>query len=112
MVPRRPVAGAGPFERERPHEVPRASLHRAMVVGPIVTHVLVCFAIAGLPGVVWGFALSTMLMLHATMCINSLAHVWGTRRYDTGDQSRNNAWLAVVTLGEGWHNNHHHFESS
>ena len=46
-------------------------------------------------------------MLHATALINSLAHVWGSRRYETTDQSRNNALLAVITLGEGWHNNHH-----
>jgi stearoyl-CoA desaturase (delta-9 desaturase) len=46
------------------------------------------------------------------MLINSLAHVWGTRRYETGDTSRNNALLALLTLGEGWHNNHHHCMSS
>ena len=46
-----------------------------------------------------------------TMLINSLAHVWGSRRYATGDNSRNNALLAVLTLGEGWHNNHHHYMS-
>ena len=53
-----------------------------------------------------------MLVLHATALINSLAHVWGSRRYDTDDGSRNNAWLALLTLGEGWHNNHHHAQSS
>jgi stearoyl-CoA desaturase (Delta-9 desaturase) len=46
------------------------------------------------------------------MLINSLAHVWGSRPYATGDESRNNAMLAVLTLGEGWHNNHHHYMSS
>jgi stearoyl-CoA desaturase (Delta-9 desaturase) len=75
---------------------------------PIVGWALGCFAIAGLPGVVWGFCVSTIVLLHATMFINSLAHVWGTRRYGTTDSSRNNPLLAILTLGEGWHNNHHH----
>jgi stearoyl-CoA desaturase (delta-9 desaturase) len=50
-----------------------------------------------------------VLLYHGTFAINSLAHVFGTRRFDTGDHSRNNFWLALVTLGEGWHNNHHHY---
>lgn len=79
---------------------------------PIVTHAVACFVVAGVPGLVWGFAVSTVLVIQATMLINSLSHVWGTRRYETGDTSRNNALLAVLTFGEGWHNNHHHFQSS
>jgi stearoyl-CoA desaturase (delta-9 desaturase) len=55
---------------------------------------------------------STIVLFHATFTINSLAHVWGTRRFETGDQSRNNAFLALITLGEGWHNNHHHHAHS
>jgi len=55
------------------------------------------------------WALSTVMLYHATFCINSLAHVWGTRRFETPDRSRNNALLALLTLGEGWHNNHHAF---
>jgi stearoyl-CoA desaturase (Delta-9 desaturase) len=58
---------------------------------------------------VWGFFVSTVVLLHATVTINSLAHRYGTRRFDTRDQSRNNWLLAVLTFGEGWHNNHHHF---
>lgn len=58
---------------------------------------------------VWGFFVSTVMLYHATFCINSMAHVWGTRRYQTPDQSRNNPWLSLLTLGEGWHNNHHHY---
>jgi stearoyl-CoA desaturase (Delta-9 desaturase) len=58
---------------------------------------------------VWGFFVSTIVLFHATVTINSLAHRWGTRRYDTKDDSRNNWFLAIITLGEGWHNNHHHF---
>ena len=74
---------------------------------PIVAYGVACFAIAGTPGLVWGFLLSTIAVLHATALINSLAHVWGSRRFDTSDDSRNNALLAVLTMGEGWHNNHH-----
>ena len=57
--------------------------------------------------VIWGFCISTVLLFHATACINSLAHRYGTQIYETGDNSRNNVWLAIFTLGEGWHNNHH-----
>jgi stearoyl-CoA desaturase (delta-9 desaturase) len=56
---------------------------------------------------VWGFFISTVVLLHATLCINSLAHTFGRRRYDTDDESRNSLLLALITLGEGWHNNHH-----
>lgn len=61
---------------------------------------------------VWGFVVSTIALYHATFCINSLAHVWGRRRYATRDNSRNNWLLALFTLGEGWHNNHHHYPGS
>jgi len=79
---------------------------------PLVVYAAGCFAVAGMAGVVWGFLVSTIAVVHATFLINSLAHVWGSRRYDTADQSRNNALLAVLTLGEGWHNNHHYYMSS
>ena len=61
---------------------------------------------------VWGFFISTVALFHATVTINSLAHRYGTRRYDTADDSRNNAWLALLTFGEGWHNNHHFYPGS
>ena len=61
---------------------------------------------------VWGYFISTVVLIHVTLTINSLAHVWGTRRYATRDDSRNNIFLALLTLGEGWHNNHHHFPGS
>lgn len=61
---------------------------------------------------VWGFVISTVVLYHATFCVNSLAHVWGTRRYVTRDHSRNNFVIALFTLGEGWHNNHHHYPGS
>ncbi len=65
--------------------------------------------IGGWSALVWGFVLSTVLLFHGTFSINSLSHLWGTRRFETGDHSRNNFLLALITLGEGWHNNHHHF---
>lgn len=61
---------------------------------------------------VWGFFISTVALFHATVTINSLAHRWGTRRFATRDNSRNNLLLALLTFGEGWHNNHHHFPGS
>jgi stearoyl-CoA desaturase (delta-9 desaturase) len=61
---------------------------------------------------VWGFFVSTVVLYHATFCINSLAHVLGSRRYETKDTSRNNVWLSLVALGEGWHNNHHYYAAS
>lgn len=61
---------------------------------------------------VWGFFISTVALFHGTCLINSMAHRVGTRRYDTGDESRNSLLLAFVTLGEGWHNNHHHYQAS
>lgn len=61
---------------------------------------------------VWGYCISTVLLAHGTFTINSLCHTWGTRRFKTKDDSRNNFWLALITLGEGWHNNHHRFAVS
>ena len=62
---------------------------------------------SGAQMLVWGFFISTVVLLHGTLCINSLAHTFGRRRYDTEDESRNSLLLALITLGEGWHNNHH-----
>lgn len=61
---------------------------------------------------IWGFFVSTVLLFHSTVTINSLCHVWGSRRFNTRDDSRNNALLALLTLGEGWHNNHHRYSGS
>jgi len=61
---------------------------------------------------VWGFFVSTIVLFHVTVSINSLAHRFGRRRFDTRDDSRNNGWLALLTFGEGWHNNHHFFPGS
>jgi len=72
----------------------------------------VCFAVAGWKGLVLGFFCSTVVLWHTTFLINSLAHVMGRRTYETDDTSRNSVVLAVLTLGEGWHNNHHYWPSS
>jgi len=86
-------------------------LHRHERV-PAYALAALCYVIAGLPGLVVGFFWSTCLVFHATFCINSLAHVSGSKRYVTGDDSRNNWLLAIFTMGEGWHNNHHACQSS
>ncbi len=86
-------------------------LHRNELA-PAVALAILCFAVAGLQGLVVGFCWSTVAVYHATFSINSIAHVAGRRRYVTGDDSRNNWLLAIVTMGEGWHNNHHAFQSS
>jgi stearoyl-CoA desaturase (delta-9 desaturase) len=68
--------------------------------------------VSGAQLLVWGFCISTVVLWHATFTINSLAHRFGSRRYATRDDSRNNAWLALLTLGEGWHNNHHRYPAA
>ncbi len=70
------------------------------------------FLLGGWSAFFWGFVVSTVLLWHGTFTINSLSHVFGGRRYETTDTSRNNGLLALVTLGEGWHNNHHAYMSS
>lgn len=86
-------------------------LNKNFVIPPVVYGV-VMFLIAGLPGLVWGLCISTVMLWHGTYTINSLSHVWGKQRYKTTDTSRNNFVLALITLGEGWHNNHHRFQSA
>jgi len=71
-----------------------------------------CLLVGGWPALIWGFFVSTTVLWHGVFSINSLSHVWGTRRYVTTDGSRNNPLLAILTLGEGWHNNHHHYPRS
>ena len=86
-------------------------LHKCEIL-PAVALAGLSFLIAGWSGLVVGFFWSTVLVYHATFCINSLAHVRGSKRYVTGDDSRNNPLLALLTMGEGWHNNHHAYQSS
>jgi stearoyl-CoA desaturase (delta-9 desaturase) len=70
------------------------------------------YAAFGWTGLVWGYFLSTVLLWHGTFSINSVMHVFGRRVFPTGDQSRNSMIFALVTMGEGWHNNHHYYPSS
>jgi stearoyl-CoA desaturase (delta-9 desaturase) len=87
--------------------VPIALALALLSFGSIVGHVWPASGTSGVQMLVWGFFISTVVLLHATLCINSLAHTFGRRRYDTDDESRNSLLLALLTLGEGWHNNHH-----
>jgi stearoyl-CoA desaturase (delta-9 desaturase) len=68
--------------------------------------------VSGLNMVIWGFCVSTILVYHCTFAVNSIAHLWGTQRYNTKEESKNNFFVALLTFGEGWHNNHHHFPGS
>jgi stearoyl-CoA desaturase (delta-9 desaturase) len=83
-------------------------LDKYFLVPPIVLGALTLW-LGGPHIFMWGFVVSTVMLFHGTFAINSIAHVWGTRRFDTPDHSRNNFLLALITLGEGWHNNHHQF---
>jgi stearoyl-CoA desaturase (delta-9 desaturase) len=84
---------------------------RWWIVPPVALG-LACFLYGGMSCLLIGFFLSTVVLWHSVFTINSLAHVWGRRRFNTKDGSRNNIVLALTTLGEGWHNNHHHFQKS
>ncbi len=86
-------------------------LNRHDWVAPLALAVL-CFSIGGWAGLVVGFGLSTVLVWHGTFLVNSLAHIVGRRRFATSDTSRNSFLIALVTNGEGWHNNHHHYQAS
>jgi stearoyl-CoA desaturase (delta-9 desaturase) len=84
-------------------------LDRYWMLPPVAVGV-VTFLAGGFFALVWGFALCQVLCWHGTFTINSLSHLWGGRRYATEDDSRNNVVLALITMGEGWHNNHHHYQ--
>ncbi len=79
------------------HDGPRRNPPRAWADGPF------CF---------WGIFFRTVLNLHSTWLVNSATHMWGSRRYQTTDTSRNSFWVALLTFGEGWHNNHHAYPQS
>ena len=83
-------------------------LDRFDIVVPIALAATL-FAVGGLPYLIWGYFVSTVVLFHGTCLINSLAHQMGSRRYETDDDSRNSMTLAIITLGEGWHNNHHKY---
>jgi stearoyl-CoA desaturase (delta-9 desaturase) len=79
---------------------------------PVLAYIGVTATFGGLRGVCWWYCLSTVVLWHGTFTINSLSHVFGKRRYATTDDSRNNWLLAIITMGEGWHNNHHRWQTS
>jgi len=81
-------------------------------LGALLHHTAPGLRTDGAQMLVWGFFISTVALFHATVTINSLAHRWGSRRFATADDSRNNLWLALLTFGEGWHNNHHRFPAT
>jgi stearoyl-CoA desaturase (delta-9 desaturase) len=68
---------------------------------------LVLYGAGGWPYLLWGLCLGGVVLLHSTWLVNSAAHIWGRRRFETRDDSRNCWWVALLTFGEGWHNNHH-----
>jgi len=86
-------------------------INRWHLLPPIALGVTL-YLIGGWALLVWGMFVSTVALWHGTFLINSLCHVFGSRRYKTTDTSRNNLLFALITLGEGWHNNHHHYQSS
>ena len=86
-------------------------LNRYHLIPPIV-YATSIYLLGGWSALVWGFVVSTVILWHGTFCINSLAHVFGRRRYVTTDTSRNSLLLSLLTLGEGWHNNHHYYMAS
>ena len=74
---------------------------------PLAVVGVLLFAFGGLPFLFWGIFFRVTLGLHATWLVNSATHMWGRKRFATRDDSKNNWWVALVTFGEGWHNNHH-----
>ncbi|MFN6962468.1 MAG: acyl-CoA desaturase [Pyrinomonadaceae bacterium] len=87
------------------------ALDKFYFVTPIVAGV-VLYLIGGWQMVVWGIFLRTVAGWHFTWLVNSATHLWGSRRFNTTDDSRNNGWIAALTFGEGWHNNHHAYPRS
>ncbi|HKM79412.1 MAG TPA: fatty acid desaturase [Candidatus Acidoferrum sp.] len=79
---------------------------------PSIVLAVVFYFIGGWPWVMWGVFLRTVVSLHATWLVNSATHIWGSQRFATGDLSRNSLWVAILTFGEGWHNNHHYAPQS
>lgn len=79
---------------------------------PVTVYISTITYLFGPMGFLWGFAVSTVFLWHGTFSINSLVHMWGTQPYETGDNSRNHLIGAILTLGDGWHNNHHYYPIS
>lgn len=92
--------------------VPVALAVALFALGALLQWLAPSWGTSGAQMLVWGFFVSTVVLFHATVTINSLAHRFGRRRFPTRDDSRNNVWLALITFGEGWHNNHHYYPGS
>lgn len=86
-------------------------LNRYWIV-PTIAMASLLVAVGGWHAILWGFFVSTTLLWHGTFTINSFSHIFGKQRYTTTDDSRNNWFLAMLTMGEGWHNNHHYYMNS
>jgi len=84
----------------------------AFALGSVLQRYAPGLGTSGWQMLVWGFFISTVLLYHGTFTVNSLAHIFGSRRFETGDNSRNNLFVALITLGEGWHNNHHYYPAT
>lgn len=98
---------------DRFHILPVFSLIGLLYVcGALLNHYFPGLGTSGLQLVMWGFFLSTVLVYHVTFCVNSVTHIIGNKRFDNDDESRNSFWIALLTFGEGWHNNHHRWPLS
>jgi stearoyl-CoA desaturase (delta-9 desaturase) len=98
---------------DRFYSVPPIILAIAMfVLGATLQRYAPTLGTSGFQMLVWGFFISTVVLYHGTFTVNSLAHIFGRRRFETADNSRNNLFVALITLGEGWHNNHHYYPAS
>ncbi|MEM7790141.1 MAG: acyl-CoA desaturase [Verrucomicrobiota bacterium] len=98
---------------DRFHVLPVLSLIFVLYgVGAGLNALFPALGTSGLQLVMWGFFLSTVLVYHVTFCVNSVTHIIGNKRFNTKDESRNNFWVALLTFGEGWHNNHHRWPLS
>jgi stearoyl-CoA desaturase (delta-9 desaturase) len=90
-------------------------IHRFLTSYHWVFPIALCgllYAVGGMPWLVWGGFVRTVLCIHSAWSINSASHTWGYRSYETKDRSQNNWWVAILTYGEGWHNNHHAYQKS
>jgi stearoyl-CoA desaturase (delta-9 desaturase) len=94
------------------HLVPAVLAVGMLALGSAMHHVDPRLGTSGSQMLVWGFVIPTVVLYHATFAVNSLAHRFGRRRFDTPDDSRNNWLISLLVLGEGWHNNHHRFPNS
>jgi len=90
--------------------VPEIAWLERFYFGPPLALAVAMYLAGGLPALVWGFCLPTMTLAHATFAINTVNHLWGSRRFETVDESRNNPVTALFAVGEGWHNNHHRYQ--